>query len=268
MSDSRGRRLYLNGASAEENSKTLTGPDTTFRIVYWDISCIAATARDMLAYGNATWTDETHKILTDWYGKISTPYKVLPLLNVIAPDSKELVLSESIVIDQYLAKKFNLLGDNEYEEWTIKAHYSNIHYLRERSLMKMTWTWADKRAEALELFLERTLPDFIVNHEFHLKGNGSNGHYVGDRLSLADIHLVNVMDHFSQLPNGERFTAKFARSELLTKVRQNVESNPQIAAWRASEEWEKFRKGSIETYAVTRPPHPSTDDGERSGKEQ
>lgn len=67
------------------------------------------------------------------------------------------------------------------------------------------------------------------------------------------------MDHFSQLPNGERFTAQFAKSELLTKVRQNVESNLQIAAWRKSEEWEKFRKGSIETYTVTRPP-PSADD--------
>ncbi|KAK3834663.1 MAG: hypothetical protein JOS17DRAFT_737379 [Linnemannia elongata] len=266
MSDSSARRLYLNGASAEENSKTLTDPETTFRIVYWEISCIAATARDMIAYGKATWTDESHKMAVGWNEKIATPYNVLPLLNVSAPDGKELVLSESIVIDQYLAKKFNLLGDNEYEEWTIKAHYSNIHYLRERSLMKMTWTWADKRAEALELFLKTTLPDFIVNHEFHLRGNGSNGHYVGDRLSLADIHLVNVMDHFSQLPNGERFTAQFAKSELLTKVRQNVESNPQIAAWRKSEEWEKFRQGSVETYAITRPP-PSADDEGRVKEE-
>ncbi|KAF9307550.1 Glutathione S-transferase S1 [Linnemannia elongata] len=254
MSESHARRLYLNGASAEENSKTLTGPETTFRIVYWDISCVAATARDMLAYGKAIWTDEVHNKTDGWNERIATPYEVLPLLNVIAPDGKELVLSESIVIDQYLAKKFNLLGNNEWEEWTIKAHYSNIHYLRERSLMKMTWTWSDKRAEALELFLEKTLPDFIASHEFHLRGNGSNGHYVGDRLSLADIHLVNVMDHFSQLPNGERFTALFTKSELLTKVRRNVESNPQIAAWRKSEEWEGFRKGSVEVYTITRPP--------------
>lgn len=60
MSESHARRLYLNGASAEENSETLTGPETTFRIVYWDISCVAATARDMLAYGKAIWTDEVH----------------------------------------------------------------------------------------------------------------------------------------------------------------------------------------------------------------
>jgi glutathione S-transferase len=96
-----------------------------------------------------------------------------------------MVLSESIVIDHYLAKRFNLLGDNEWQEWAIKSHYSNIHYLRERSLMKMTWTWADKRQEALELFLEVTLPGFIENHEFHLKANGSNGHYVGERVNAS-----------------------------------------------------------------------------------
>ncbi|KAG0292573.1 Glutathione S-transferase S1 [Linnemannia gamsii] len=257
MSYSHGRRLILNDVSAEQNSKALSNPETTFRVVYWNIACIAATARDMFAYGKATWIDETHEKTPDWCDKIPSPYKVLPVLSVIAPNGKELVLSESIVIDQYLAKKFNLLGDNEWEEWAIKTHYSNIHYLRERSLMKMTWTWADKRKEALEVFLEETLPDFIVNHEFHLKGNGSNGHYVGDRLSLADIHLVNVMDHFTQLPNGERFTVQFEKSELLTKVRQNVEKNIDIAAWRASKEWERFHQGSIETYAVTRPP-PST----------
>jgi hypothetical protein len=73
------------------------------------------------------------------------------------------------------------------------------------------------------------------------------------------------MDHFSQLPNGERFTAQFARSELLTKVRQNVEKNAEIAAWRASEEWENFQQGAINIYAVTRPP---TDGDELHEKEQ
>ncbi|KAF9899571.1 Glutathione S-transferase S1 [Linnemannia zychae] len=254
MSDSITRKSYQNGASAEENSTTLASPDTTFRIVYWDIACIAATARDMLAYGKAKWTDESHWPTPGWSSKIPSPYKCLPVLTVISPEGKDVVLSESIVIDQYLAKRFNLLGDNESQEWEIKAHYSNIHYLRERSLMKVTWTWADKRREALELFLKTTLPAFIENHEFHLRANGSNGHYVGERLSLADIHLVNVMDHFSQLPNGERFTAQFAKSELLTKVRQQVERNPEIAAWRASEEWKKFDEGSVRNYEVTRPP--------------
>ncbi|KAF9933087.1 Glutathione S-transferase S1 [Linnemannia zychae] len=246
-------RQLSNGASAEDNVETLTSSDSTFRVLYWDIYGIAASARDMLAYGKAKWTNDAHKFASGWHNNISTPYKVLPVLSVIPSEGKEIVLSESIVIDQYLAKRFDLLGDNEWEEWAIKTHYSSIHYLRERSLMKVTWTWADKRREALELFLSSTLPDFIANHEFHLNANGSNGHYVGNRLSLADIHLVNVMDHFSHLPFGERFTAQFAKSELLSKVREKVEGNPEIAAWRASDDWKKYVQGSIELYSVTRP---------------
>jgi hypothetical protein len=63
--------------------------------------------------------------------------------------------------------------------------------------MKMTWTWADKRAEALELFLGKTLPDFIMNHEFHLRGNGSNGHYVGDRVSWPCLFGFSTPDKFT-----------------------------------------------------------------------
>ena len=86
------------------------------------------------------------------------------------------------MIDHYLAKKFKLLGNNEWEEQTIKAHYNNIHYLRERSFMCVTWTYADKRKAALERFMKSTLPTFIADHEFHLKDNGSNGYYVGNKV--------------------------------------------------------------------------------------
>lgn len=91
-------------------------------------------------------------------------------------------MAETIVVDQFLAKRFHLLGDNEWEEFQIKGFYSNIHYLRERSFMNVTFTHADKRKIALEKFLTKTLPAFIEDHEFHLRANGSNGHYVGDKV--------------------------------------------------------------------------------------
>ncbi|KAF9088153.1 hypothetical protein BGX23_007596 [Mortierella sp. AD031] len=254
MSNSLSRRSFANGASAEENAKLIANPNASFRLLYWEFASVAMTARELLAYGKADWENE-YPSDEDWsQGKVPTPYKVMPVLNVIGPNGKEAVLAETIVIDQYLAKRFNLLGDTEWEEWEIKAHYSSIHYLRERSLMRVTWTWADKRRVALDNFMKTTLPDFIATHEFHLKANGYNGHYVGNRLSLADIHLVNVMDHFSHLPTGELITAEFAKSELFNKVRANVEKNPEIAAWRASEEWKILVQKAIDNYAVTLPP--------------
>ncbi|ORZ28813.1 hypothetical protein BCR41DRAFT_344113 [Lobosporangium transversale] len=178
----------------------------------------------------------------------------MPVLNIIAPDEKEVFIAESIIVDQYLAKKFGLLGDNEWEEFTIKGFYSNIHYLRERSFMNVTWTYPDKRKVAMEKFLSTTLPSFISDHEFHLRENGSNGHYVGNKLSLADIHLANVIDHFSHLPAGKEINALFQRSDALWKVKEIVEQNPEIAAWRATEECKMLQNRSIACYAQTAVP--------------
>ncbi|KAG0367713.1 hypothetical protein BGZ54_003391 [Gamsiella multidivaricata] len=216
------RQSFIGATSSEENARILADPGASYRLLYWDVASVGATSRDILTYGKARWSNR------------------LPA---------EVVMSESIVIDHYLAKKFGLLGNNEWEEITIKAFYSNIHYLRERSFMCVTWTYADKRKVALETFMTKTLPTFIADHEFHLKANGSNGHY----LSLADIHLANVMDHFSHLPSGEAITAEFKKCTELWKVKETVEQNPEIAAWRATDECKALVKGSIYCYSHTAP---------------
>ncbi|KAI8357577.1 hypothetical protein B0O80DRAFT_424590 [Mortierella sp. GBAus27b] len=217
------RRSFLEGPDSKKNANVLADPNVSYRLLYWDVASVGATARDILAYGKAKWSNQ------------------LP---------QEVFITESIVIDQYLAKQFHLLGDDEWEELTIKGIYSNIHYLRERSFMNVTWTYPDKRKESLDKFLNSSLPNFIADHEFHLKANGSNGHYVGDKLSLADIHLANIIDHFSHLPSGEATTELFKKSELW-KVKEVVEKHPDIAAWRATDECQMLAKGSIACYAQT-----------------
>ncbi|KAF9995409.1 Glutathione S-transferase S1 [Entomortierella chlamydospora] len=250
----RNRRPFIGSTSSDENARILADPNVSYRLLYWDVASVAASARDMLAYGKVKWANQL-PVGNEWQEqKIPTPFGVMPVLNVISPDGKEVFLAESVVIDHYLAKRFGLLGDNEWEEFTIKGLYNNIHYLRERSFMNVTWTYEDKRKVALERFMNVTLPEFIANHQFHLKANGSNGHYVGNKHSLADIHLVNIMDHFSHLPTGATILAEFEKSEELMKVKKVVEQNPEIAAWRATEECKALAQGSIACYAQTAVP--------------
>jgi hypothetical protein len=45
---------------------------------------------------------------------------------------QEVVLAEAMVIDVYLAEEFGLLGDTKYEELTIKAFNSSVHFLMDR----------------------------------------------------------------------------------------------------------------------------------------
>ena len=101
-----------------------------------------------------------------------------------------------MVIEQYLAKKFNLLGNNEWETLTINALYSNIHFFLERALTKMTWVVPERRKRGLEIFLQHFLPEFIADHEMHLRANSCNGFYVGDRVSLFGSQLREYMVSF------------------------------------------------------------------------
>ncbi|KAF9365308.1 Glutathione S-transferase S1 [Mortierella sp. NVP85] len=241
-------RTFHTETSNEVNARILSADpsEAEYDVLYFEISCIAATARYILEYGGAKWTNRFPK---DWENEeYDTPFGVMPLLTVKTNEG-EAILAESIVIDLFLAKKFGLLGSNEYEEQTIKAFYSSIHYLRERCLMKMTWTFPDKRKEAFETWTTRNFPHWIELHEQHLKRNGGNGHFFGDKISLADIHFVSIIDHFAELPRGNEIVDLFRASPLLWKVRETVLQHPAIAAWRESEVFKNTVNGGKAVYA-------------------
>lgn len=47
----------------------------------------------------------------------------------------------------------------------------------------MTCAFWDTTQQGLDYHLKEVIPNFIGNHEFHLRANGSNGHYLGDKVS-------------------------------------------------------------------------------------
>lgn len=94
-----------------------------------------------------------------------------------------------MIIDQYLAEELDLLGDNKYESWTILAFNSNIHYLTERSFIAFAQKDHAGRKKGRENFMAGALRKFIRDHEFHLRSNGNNGHYVGNRVFILNIFI-------------------------------------------------------------------------------
>ncbi|KAF9989336.1 Glutathione S-transferase S1 [Mortierella antarctica] len=244
-------RLFHNEVSTEETSRILEADPKSveYDLLYFDFTCIAATPRYILSYGNAKWND---RFPEEWKNKeeYDCPFGVMPVLHIRSEEGKAM-LAESFVIDLYLAEKFNLLGSNRYEAETIKAFYSSIHYLRERCLMRVTWTFEDKRKESFERFTTKMVPWWIQVHEQHLERNGGNGHYFGDKISLADIHLVSVLDHFAELPRGDEIVAIFRASSLIWKVRETVLANAAIADWRESEGFQKLVEGGKKFYSGT-----------------
>ncbi|KAG0227564.1 Glutathione S-transferase S1 [Actinomortierella wolfii] len=238
-----------NSTSAENAAALSHDRDVSYSFQYFNFLSAGHTARAILTYMDAKWTNADFPYSDDWEEKYITPLGVLPVLKIHTPEDKDIVISEAIVVDFYLAKKAGLLGNNEWEEQVIKSIYSSVHYLRERFFMRVTYNDQASKKRNFSRFLEFILPHFIHTMEFHLKENGSNGFFMGDRLSLADIHVAAIMDHFFLQPMAAPIRKAFEASELLMKVKQTVDSDPRLAAWKASQQYKDLEQETIRFYA-------------------
>lgn len=87
------------------------------------------------------------------------------------------------MIEQYLAKQFDLMGNNEYEENLIKSFHSSsasLHSLHATTVAFIP-EW-EARKQAMEAFRDGPFTQWVTIHDKHLKDNGSNGHYIGDKV--------------------------------------------------------------------------------------
>lgn len=94
-----------------------------------------------------------------------------------------MVLAEAGVIEQYLAKQFDLMGKNDYEKNLIKSFHSSAASLH--SLHATTVAFIpdrEARKKAMEAFRDGPFTQWVAIQDKHLKDNGSNGHYIGDKV--------------------------------------------------------------------------------------
>ncbi|KAF9556639.1 hypothetical protein EC968_008104 [Mortierella alpina] len=238
--------------SSQEISRFLAETDNKdlfFSITYLELAAVGSTARDLLEYGGVKHEKLAPKFSEISAGKVPTAFSVLPILKVKGPNRMELNIGESEVIDTFLAERFGLLGDNSWEAMTIRAFHSNMQYLRERTYTETLWVSKSQRKEALDQFLEYSLPKFLEDHEFHLQENGCNGHYVGNKLSLADIHLWNIVHFYSTVPWAKLALDEFKKYKAVWKVKETVDHVTELDNWRTSEEFKRYEKGSVDHYA-------------------
>ncbi|KAF9575152.1 Glutathione S-transferase S1 [Mortierella alpina] len=241
-------RFAPENVSSAEITKALADPrPCSYKLVYFEVSGMGGVARDILAYGDADWEDQ---VLT-WPPEVSSPFGVFPVLHIKTPTGLEVKLAEAIIIEHHLAKKFGLLGDNEWEEQQIKMLHSSSLYLRERLFTRVTWNYKEVMDKALDHFLTQQLPTWIETHTKHLKDNGNNGHYVGDKLSLADLLTANAIDHFQIQFGGLKIIEMIKKSPEIWKVKEKVDAEPRLQAWRQSAAYKKHIDASAAMYANT-----------------
>ncbi|KAG0341948.1 Glutathione S-transferase S1 [Podila horticola] len=228
-------------APSSELSETMASP-ASFKLFYFPILGLGGTSRDIMSYGGAefecvspgTWSEE----------KGNTPMGCLPVLFITGKNGKQVTISEAAVIEQYLAKLYGLLGDNEYEETLIKSFQNTSNSLQNVFASLITWNQPEASPKCLAYFKANSLPSLCESLERHLKDNGNNGHFVGNKLSLADIRVSNMLEHFAQQPCASELIEILQKYPNLYKMRESVANHPKLAAWRKSEGWTTIDKTS------------------------
>ncbi|KAF8976635.1 hypothetical protein BGZ46_008106 [Entomortierella lignicola] len=218
--------------------------DNVHNLVYFSFHGLAGCIRTILVL-----SDEPYKLTSlgfaDWrVQKQLTPFGHVPVLREETKCGKVLELAEISTIEQYLAKRNNLLGADFWEENLIKMYLSSTHALFTFLIHTTVQIPKEDKPAFLERFKKSNLPEWIKYHEKHLKENGSNGHYVGNQLSIADIKTASIIEHLINLCGNEVQVSEELTPAIMA-VKTNLEKNPKYAEWRASEQYQKFTASNL-----------------------
>ena len=134
-------------------------------------------------------------IQQDWPAqKSQVPFHVLPVVWEYTKDGTILELSEGQAIERYLAKKFHIYGKNEWENHKVDQFFTSTDTAFNTFNSKVIPASLESRISVANDYYKDVLSKFIAVHEEHLEKNGSNGHYVGNSITLADIKTAQFID--------------------------------------------------------------------------
>ncbi|KAF9330675.1 hypothetical protein BG006_006362 [Podila minutissima] len=220
-------------SAALAQAASLNSADSKFQLFYFGLQARAEIPRLMLAYAGAN----VEHVSADWPTmKEKTRFGCLPVMFETTSNGTVLEFAESQAIERYIAKKFNLLGENVWEEQQINEFVSSIDF-QLTNYTKVMFAPAESRHKEAEAF-HQNFAKWILFMERHLIENGNNGHFVGNRISWADLKAAVLVGRLSLLlPSGMEVPKL---PEALVKVVETVKADSKIAAWMATEEYQKY----------------------------
>jgi len=191
------------------------------KLVYFNGRGRGEISRIMLAEADLKYEDSRveHK---DWEAlKPKTPNGQLPLLEVDG-----FMLPQSGAIERYVARLAKLDGASAWESALVDAVCEGLKDTTE-PLSHMHGKKDDEKKVIVEAFFKDHFPKWAAILEKTLtSNNGGNGYFVGNDVTLADIHAyVALSDCVAKSPSC------LVTSPKLTALLARVAARPRIAAW-------------------------------------
>ena len=175
------------------------------KLVYFNARGLAETSRILLAINKVEYEDYRYPLkVIDWAthnmvkvefdtdkesGKLSQSLNKVPFLEI---DGK--VISQSKTIERFLAKKYNMMGDNEIEAAIIDSICEHVRDFKD-AYQRVRKLPTEEKESGLNTWFKETLFEKLSLLD-NILGNRNQNFCVGDRLSLADVVLFSFITQF------------------------------------------------------------------------
>ncbi|KAJ1915462.1 hypothetical protein H4219_004313 [Mycoemilia scoparia] len=188
----------------------------SYELIYFKTTGLAEGSRIILNLAGANWK-ETNP--TDWPSlKPSMPFERIPILIERNEGSEDFVLSESEVIERYLARKYGFISSDPKlaaKQEQVRAQFSDARQLATEVFVRKNETHRQRLIEQVQLIVRK--------HEELLEKNGNNGHYFGDSVTYPDIAAYVIINALRDYGFPEQLTEDVApRLNKLQKVVGNT----------------------------------------------
>jgi len=172
----------------------------------------------------------------------------MPILYETTATGETLELAELNVIEFYLANKFGLMGSNAWEDQLVRSYSTSTHSLFEKFVVSVIRSPKDLKPQLMQAFVEKQIPEWAEFHERILKANGSNGHYIGNQMTFADIKAASILGVMMKL-SGDKYISKDLTPALM-KMYETMETNPKFVAWKTSEAHEAYTEATRKLFGL------------------
>jgi len=205
----------------------------TYILTYFNIRGLAEVPRLLFKVSNVPFEDDRiafdkkedgsffrGKWEDDNYKK-TFPFRQVPVLTV----NGKVQIAQSSAINRFLSKRFGLFGENDIDAALIDAVGEQLTDVRKSWYTEKTKDGAQP-GEHLKKFFDTTFPEQLSILETNVHGNG---HFVGSKLSLADVQFYYLVFVFGT--ENKDLAASLSKYPKLKQVHDNVANNANIKKW-------------------------------------
>ena len=220
----------------------LEHPEAKIELGYWAIRGLGQPIRFLLNFAEAPFSEvrlgarADGALITDrsiesadWEEHkkvIEFPFPNLPyLIDRSGPD--EIRLTQSNAIMRYLGRRFDLYGDSESDRAAIDVLQDEAYDFR-NWIIETTSVEPTEYPGTLAAFTASAIPRYVDRFEQYLQSTGMTTHFVGERISLVDFILYELIWQTSVMVPGSITDGN--RPSLFAFI-ESFASIPQIAAY-------------------------------------